>query len=298
MSPPLARLTLGMIGLGLMGQPMSRNLAKAGARMVIHNRSDGPVRLLAAEGMTPATDPAAVARAASIVILMLPDTEAVESVISGRDGLLAGLSPGALVIDMGTTAVTATRRLAARIEAAGADFVDAPVSGGAVGAAEASLTIMAGGRAAAFARAKPVLTALGRRITRVGETGCGQVAKTANQIIVGLTINAVAEALALARAAGADPAAVREALKGGFADSRILELHGARMLSGHHAPGARVHTQIKDMRQALALAAELGLSLPALALGRARFEALRDRGDGDLDHSALYRLYEPAGHGS
>jgi 3-hydroxyisobutyrate dehydrogenase-like beta-hydroxyacid dehydrogenase len=295
MTLPLAGYTIGLIGLGLMGRPMSRNLAKAGARLVVHSRSDGPVREMAAEGMTPAADPAGVIRSADVVILMLPDTAEVERVVLAPAGLLGAMAPGALVIDMGTTAVLATRRLAERIEAAGGDFVDAPVSGGAVGAKDATLTIMAGGRTAAFARAQPILAALGRRVTHVGEVGCGQVAKAANQVIVGLTINAVAEAFALARAAGADPARVREALQGGFADSRILELHGERMLTGQYAPGARVTTQIKDMRQAIELAASVGLSLPAVALGRARFEELGAKGDGDLDHSALYRLYDQSG---
>lgn len=295
MPPPLAGQIIGLIGLGLMGRPMSRNLARAGASVWVHSRSDAPVREMVAEGMSAAASPAAIIQNTSVVILMLPDTQAVEAVVLGPEGLLSALRPGSLVIDMGTTAVLATRRLARQVAAAGGEFLDAPVSGGAVGARDATLTIMAGGTAAAFARALPILSALGRRITHVGESGCGQVAKAANQVIVGLTINAVAEAFALARAAGADPARVREALKGGFADSRILELHGERMLTGQYAPGARVNTQIKDMRQALELAASVGLELPAVELGRARFEALSIRGDGELDHSALFRLYDEAG---
>jgi len=286
--PDLSGRTVGLIGLGLMGRPMARNLARAGARVVVHNRSRGPVDALAAEGMVPADDPAGVARAADTLILMLTDTPAVEAV---TDALLGALKPGHLVIDMGTTAVGATRRLAARVHAAGADWVDAPVSGGQVAAEAATLTIMAGGTADAFARAQPLFQALGRRVTHVGDTGAGQIAKTANQVIVGLTIGAVAEALALAKAAGADPAKVREAIRGGFAESRILELHGGRMVSGDFTPGARATTQLKDLTQAEALAEEAGIDLPAVSLCKELYELLVDKGDGGLDHAALYRLF-------
>ncbi|PWC56013.1 NAD(P)-dependent oxidoreductase [Azospirillum sp. TSO22-1] len=286
--PDLSGRTVGLIGLGLMGRPMARNLARAGARVVVHNRSRGPVDELAAEGMVPAADPAGVAQAADTLILMLTDTPAVEAVI---DALLGALTSGHLVIDMGTTAVGATRRLAERVRAAGAEWVDAPVSGGQVAAEATTLTIMAGGTETAFARALPLFQALGRRITHVGNTGAGQIAKTANQVIVGLTIGAVAEALALAKAAGADPAKVREAIRGGFAESRILELHGGRMVSGDFAPGARATTQLKDLTQAEALAEEAGIDLPAVSLCKELYELLVDKGDGGLDHAALYRLF-------
>lgn len=291
MGGALAGRRVGVVGLGLMGRPMARNLHRAGAAVTIHNRSRAVVDEIAAEGMTPADSPAAVARAVEAVILVLPDTPAVEAVLLGDNGIAGALAPGTLVVDMGTTAVTATRGFAARVAAAGGLWLDAPVSGGQVGAEEGALTIMAGGDDTAFARARPFLETLGRRITHVGGPGAGQVAKAANQVIVGLTIGAVAEALALARAAGVDPARVREALSGGFADSRILELHGRRMIDGAFAPGGRVTTQRKDMDQALALAAELGLDLPATALGRDLYDRLIEAGDGALDHSALYRLY-------
>lgn len=286
--PDLSGRTVGMIGLGLMGRPMARSLARAGARVVVHNRSRGPVGELAAEGMIPATGPAAVAEAADTLILMLTDTPAVEAVAGA---LLGSLRPGHLLIDMGTTAVGATRRLAERVRVAGAEWVDAPVSGGQVAAEAATLTVMAGGGAAAFERARPLFQALGRRVTHVGGSGAGQIAKTANQVIVGLTIGAVAEALALAKAAGADPAKVREAIRGGFAESRILDLHGGRMVSGDFTPGARATTQLKDLTQAEALAEEAGIDLPAVSLCRELYEMLVEKGDGALDHAALYRLF-------
>ncbi|MCG5239335.1 NAD(P)-dependent oxidoreductase [Azospirillum doebereinerae] len=286
--PDLSGQAVGFIGLGLMGKPMARALARAGASLVIASRSQGPVAELAAEGMLAATGPLAVAGQAETIVLTLTDTVAVESV---TEALLPALRPGHLVVDMGTTAVEATRALAARVRAAGADWVDAPVSGGTVAAEAATLTIMAGGTEASFARALPLFQAMGRRVTHVGDSGAGQIAKTANQVIVGLTIGAVAEALALAKAAGADPARVRDAIRGGFAESRILDLHGGRMVSGDFTPGGRVTTQIKDLRQAEQLAEQCDIDLPALGLTLELFEMLADQGDGGLDHSALYRLF-------
>lgn len=288
----LAGHTIGFIGLGLMGRPMARNLKAAGAGLVIHNRSPGAVEELAAEGMTPAPSPASVAEQASIVILMLADTPAVETVATGPDGVLEGLSEGGLVIDMGTTEVPATRALAGKAAARGGEWLDAPVSGGTVGAEDGSLIIMAGGSDAAMERAGPLFDVLGSRTTHVGGVGAGQVAKAANQVIVGLNIGAVAEALALARRAGVDPARVREALRGGFADSRILELHGQRMIDRAFAPGGKCTTQRKDLAQALALAGTLHLDLPATALCRDLYERLIEAGGGDLDHSALVRAID------
>lgn len=289
---PLAGRTVGVIGLGLMGRPMARLLQRAGARLVVHNRSRAAVEELAAEGMTPAADPAEVAAGADTVLLMLTDTPAVHAVVEGRRGVLEAVRPGLLVIDMGTTAVAATRWLAGRFHAEGGAWVDAPVSGGTVAAEAGTLTIMAGGADADVARAMPLFTVLGRRITHVGGPGAGQVAKAANQVIVGLTIGAVAEALALAGAVGVEPARVREAIRGGFAESRILELHGERMVTGAFTPGGRAAVQLKDLRQAEELARAAGIALPALSLGRSLFEALVERGHGALDHSALYRLFE------
>ena len=289
----LADQTIGFIGLGLMGRPMALNLRRAGARLMIHNRSQAVVDALVAEGMTAASTPRAVAEAADVVILMLTDTAAVESVLSGDNGLLAGLQPDALVIDMGTTAMEATRGFGQAIASAGGTLVDAPVSGGQMGAEDGALTVMVGGPEVAFARARPILEPLAARVTRVGETGAGQVAKTANQMIVGITIAAVAEALFLARRAGVDPAGVRTALAGGFADSRILEVHGQRMIAGDFAPGGRATTQQKDLREALALAASLGVELPATRTSLDLYDDLVAQGGGDLDQSGLYRVYDP-----
>lgn len=298
--PDLTGTKVGFVGLGLMGRPMARALADAGAALVAHNRSPGPVEELVRErsargaGVGIGGSPAGVARATDVVVLMLTDTPAVDAVTRGPDGLLEVVGPDHLIIDMGTTAVADTRRLAALVAERGAEWVDAPVSGGTTAAAAASLTIMAGGSERAFARAMPLFRAMGRRITHVGAAGAGQVAKAANQVIVGLTIGAVAEALALARAAGVDPARVRDAIRGGFAESRVLELHGERMTTGNFAPGGRVATQLKDLRQALELAEASGLSLPAVALCAALYAELAAAGDGALDHAALYRLYDTA----
>ncbi len=216
--------TVGVIGLGLMGKPMARNLHRAGATVVVHNRSRGVVDELAGEGMVAAAGPADVAARAETVILMLPDTPAVAHVLLGDGGVISGVGPDHLIIDMGTTAVTETREFAAAVEAKGGAYVDAPVSGGTIGAEGGTLNIMAGGGEAAVARGEPLFAVLGKSVVHVGAVGAGQVAKAANQVIVGLTIGAVAEALTLARRAGVDPARVRQALRGGFADSRILEV--------------------------------------------------------------------------
>jgi len=293
-APALDGIPVAVVGLGLMGRPMALNLHRAGARVTVANRSRGPVDALAAEGLTPADSPRAAAAGAAFVVVMVADTPAVDSVLHGPDGVLAGLEAGATVIDMGTTAVPATRRFAAAVEAAGGRWLDAPVSGGQIGAREGTLSIMAGGDAAVFEAALPVLRAMGRRITRVGDTGAGQVAKAANQLVVGLTIAAVSEAFTLAEAAGVEPARVREALEGGFAWSRVMELHGRRMVEGDFAPGGKARIQLKDLVQADDLAAESGVALPSLAAGRALYEALVAEGDGELDHAALIRHYRRA----
>ncbi len=289
--PDLGGRTLGFVGLGIMGRPMSRHLQAAGAHMVVHNRSRAPLDEAERLGMTAAASPRAVAEQADAVVLMVADTPAVEAVLLGPDGVVAGLRPGGLVIDMGTTAVTPTRRFAARVAEAGGAYVDAPVSGGQPGAEAARLTIMAGGGDDAFARALPLFQVLGTTITHVGGVGAGQVAKAANQVIVGLNIGAVAEAMALAARAGVDPAKLRTALMGGFAASRVLEVHGERMIRNDFQPGGKVTTQRKDLAQALDLAAELGLDLPATRLNMQLYDRLVDAGDGGLDHAALVRLY-------
>jgi len=289
---PLQGQTIGFIGLGLMGRPMATNLMAAGADVVVWNRSEGPRREMADAGADVADSAADVIERAHVVILMLADTPAVEAVLMNRGGLVERLRPGRLIIDMGTTAVMATRDFAAAVAKTGGSYVDAPVSGGTVGAEAGNLTIMAGAEPAVFDRALPVLQAMGNRITHVGPVGTGQVAKAANQVIVGLNIGAVAEALMLAKHAGADPARVREALQGGFADSRILEVHGKRMIDGTFAPGGKAVTQRKDLAQALDLAEQLGIEMPATALCKDLYERLIDQGDGDLDHSALIKALD------
>ncbi len=286
---------IGFIGLGLMGVPMCHNLLRAGADLVVTNRSPEPRRIMAEAGATAVTTPAEVARLARTIIIMVADTAAVESVLTGNDSITDGLQSGTLVIDMGTTSVPATIRFGELIERNSGEYVDAPVSGGTIGAESGELTIMVGGSQAAFGRALPILEVLGKRITHVGSTGAGQVAKAANQVIVGLNIGAVAEAFALAKAAGVEPAKVREALRGGFADSRILEVHGQRMVDGTYTPGARCTTQRKDMHQAVELAASLGLEMPATALSRELYDRLIAQGGADLDHAALFTLLEKSG---
>jgi len=283
---------VGFIGLGLMGRPMCLNLHQAGVHVVAYNRSRAALESIAAEGVNTAESLHAIAGQCDTIIIMVADTKAVEDVLLGNDGLAHALRPGSLIIDMGTTAALTTRQLAQAVQDLGGEYVDAPVSGGVVGAEQASLAIMAGGTKAAFQRARPLLEILGKNITHVGEVSSGHVAKAANQVIVGLTIGAVAEALALAKRAGVDPAKVRAALRGGFADSRILELHGQRMIDGAFAPGGKVVTQRKDMFQALQLANAFGLSLPATELNMKLYEELIAEGDGDLDHSALYKAID------
>jgi 3-hydroxyisobutyrate dehydrogenase-like beta-hydroxyacid dehydrogenase len=295
---PLAGRRVGFIGAGVMGRWMIGHLAAAGAELAIYNRTRAKAEALAGPAIAVADTPAEAARRCDTLVLMVTDTAAVEAALFGEHGAADGLSAGSLLIDMGTTSVEATRDFAARLAGAGVDYVDAPVSGGEPAAREARLTIMAGGSEAALARARPVLEQLGARITHVGEVGAGQVAKAANQIIVALTIGAVAEALTLAERAGVDPARVREAIRGGFAESRILEVHGQRMLAQAFEPGGRVRIQRKDVDQALALARSLGLELPASALSLTLWDEMIARGWGDLDHSALIKLIEAGRRGS
>ena len=292
MNSPLSGHIVGFVGLGLMGRPMATNLHAAGAEVVIHNRSRAVVDALEAQGLSPARSPREVAERAPVVVVMATDTAAVKRIVGADDGIASGIAPDGLVIDMGTTAVVATRELAASIEGRGAQYVDAPVSGGEVGAKGGTLTIMAGGSQPAVARAMPYFEVMGARVSHVGDAGAGQIAKAANQVIVGLTIGAVAEGLALARRAGADPARVREALQGGFASSRILELHGQRMIDGAFTPGGKATTQRKDMQEALDLASSIGLELPATALSRDLYDRLIAAGGGGLDHSGLYTVID------
>ncbi|MDA8202468.1 MAG: NAD(P)-binding domain-containing protein [Chloroflexi bacterium] len=285
--------TVGFIGLGIMGRPMALNLLGAGRQLVVHSRSQTPVDAVVRAGARRARSPAEVARAASIVITMLPDTPDLETVVYGSDGVLAGSQRGDLLVDMSTVDPLTTRQIAADFEARGVGYVDAPVSGGERGAIDGTLSIMAGGSEADVRRAQPLFDVLGSRTVHVGEVGAGQIAKAANQIVVGVTIEAVAEALALAAAAGVDPAKVRQALLGGFAASRVLEVHGQRMLDGAFSPGFRARLHLKDARIASSVAGQLGLSAPALRIVEEELARLVADGQGDLDHSALYTLKHP-----
>jgi len=283
---------VGFIGLGIMGKPMARNLLNAGYRVIALNRSRGPVDELVAQGANTAATPHDVAAQSDVVITMLPDSPDVEAVALGADGIVHGIRSGALWIDMSTIAPATTERVAEQLAAKGVASLDAPVSGGEKGAIDAALSIMVGGSDADFARAKPIFETLGKNIVHVGELGAGQVTKACNQIVVGVTIEAVAEALALAEASGVDPSKVRAALLGGFAQSKILEVHGQRMIDRTFTPGFKSKLHRKDMNIAANAGDERGLDLGAAKLVRERFDELMARGDGERDHSALFTLYQ------
>jgi 2-hydroxy-3-oxopropionate reductase len=283
-------MKIGFIGLGIMGLPMARNLAKAGHAIAVPER--GSLSAEARAEFAVAADAAGVARGAEVVIIMVPDTPDVERVLFGPAGVAEGLQPGTLVVDMSSISPTATKDFAARINALGCDYLDAPVSGGEVGARNAALTIMVGGPEAAFERALPLFQAMGKNITLVGGNGAGQVTKVANQIIVALNIEAVAEALVFASKAGADPARVRQALMGGFANSRILEVHAERMLKRTFEPGFRIALHQKDLNLALQSAKELGVALPNTASAQQLFSACAAMGGAGWDHSGLVRAIE------
>ncbi len=288
-------MKIGFIGLGIMGRPMALNLVKAGHAVSVPDRASLTEEVRAATTVLPS--PTEVARGAEVVILMLPDTPDVEAVLFGPDGIAAALSPGTLLVDMSSISPTATKDFAAKVAAKGCDYVDAPVSGGEVGARNAALTIMCGGAQAAFDRALPLFRAMGKNITLVGDVGAGQVTKVANQIIVALNIEAVAEALVFASKAGADPARVRQALMGGFANSRILEVHAERMINRTFDPGFRISLHQKDLNLALQSARELGVALPNTAGAQQLFSAVSAAGGGGKDHSALVQALELlAGH--
>lgn len=285
-------MNIGFIGLGIMGRPMAGHLLAAGHRLaLVQHRSPVPAEFLE-QGAVAYSSIREVAEQSEIVILMVPDTPDVEEVLFGTDGVAAGLSAGKLVADMSSIDPLATRAFAARIRDFGCEYIDAPVSGGEVGAKNASLTIMCGGEQAVFERMQPLLETMGKNITHVGGVGDGQVAKVANQIIVALTIEAVAEALVFATKAGADPAKVREALLGGFASSRVLEVHGERMIKRAFDPGFRIELHQKDLNLALDSAHALGLALPNTASTQQLFNVCVDLGGRSWDHSALVRALE------
>jgi 2-hydroxy-3-oxopropionate reductase len=287
-------MKLGFIGLGIMGAPMALHLVNAGHQLFVHTRGALP-ESVAASSAVPCASATEVARQADIVFTMVPDTPDVEAVLFGEGGIAAALQPGGprkTVVDMSSISPMATKAFAQKINALGADYIDAPVSGGEVGAKAASLTIMCGGDEAVFEKVRPLLEKMGKNITLVGGNGDGQTTKVANQIIVALNIAAVGEALLFASKAGADPAKVRQALMGGFASSRILEVHGERMIKRTFAPGFRIRLHQKDLNLALQGARELGVALPQTAGAAQLMQACAANGMADLDHSALVRALE------
>ena len=284
-------MKIGFIGLGIMGTPMALHLANASHTLYVHTRSQVPEAITAAGGQR-CKNAAAVAREAEIIFTMVPDTPDVETVLFGENGVASGLSKGKVVVDMSSISPMATKDFAKKINALGCDYVDAPVSGGEVGAKAASLTIMCGADEAVFERVKPLLELMGKNITLVGGNGDGQTTKVANQIIVALNIAAVSEALVFASKAGADPAKVRQALMGGFASSRILEVHGERMIKRTFNPGFRIKLHQKDLNLALQGAKELGVGLPQTANAAQLMSACAANGLADLDHSALVKALE------
>jgi 2-hydroxy-3-oxopropionate reductase len=282
---------VGFIGLGVMGRPMAAHLRAASHELYVHDHKPAPPTLLA-QGAVDCASGKAVAERADIIITMLPDTPHVAAVLFGAAGVAEGLSPGKIVVDMSSISPIETREFAQRINALGCQYLDAPVSGGEVGARAASLTIMVGGPEDAFTTARPLFELMGKNITRVGGNGDGQTCKVANQIIVALTIEAVGEALLFASKMGADVVRVRQALMGGFASSRVLEVHGERMIKRSFEPGFRIELHQKDLNLALGAAREVGLSLPNTASTQQLFNACAANGGKAWDHSAMVRALE------
>ena len=280
---------IGFIGLGVMGKPMAKHLIAAGHALTVHNRSRGAVDELAAAGASAAASPADVARASTVIITMLPDTPDVERVLTGPDGVLSALASGASVIDMSSISPAATERLAKLVADKGGSMLDAPVSGGEIGALNATLSIMVGGDEATFHRMKPILDVMGNkeRVVYIGRSGAGQVCKICNQVAIGGALAGVSEAFALAKKAGVDAARVRQALLGGFAASRVLEVHGERMLVDNYKPGFRARLYQKDLRLANEAAAANGVAMPATAVVAQLLNALVASGGADLDYAAL-----------
>ncbi len=289
---------VGFIGLGVMGKPMAKNLIAGGYSLVVHSRSAGPVDDLVAAGAARAASPAEVARRVTRIITMLPDSPDVELVLEGDQGVFSALLPGTIIVDTSSIAPAVARRLAGRARTLGATLLDAPVSGGEIGAINASLSIMVGGDRDAFTAVKPILDVMGNpeRIVRIGDSGAGQICKVCNQMVIGGTLAAVSEAFALARKAGVDAARVREALLGGFAASRVLEVHGERILQGNYKPGFRARLYGKDLRIASETLAGLETPAPVSAIVHQLVTALVARGRGDDDYAALATvLFDLAG---
>jgi len=285
-------MNVAFIGMGIMGKPMAVNLHKAGHTVFVHGRRPESMSQPVEAGCIACESVADAASRADVIIVMVSDTPDVEHVIFGDDGVAQGARPGSVVVDMSTISPTATRGFAEKLQARGVGMLDAPVSGGEVGAINATLSIMVGGKPEVFERVKPVFEAMGKNIVRVGDIGAGQVAKACNQIVVAVTIEGVAEALTFARKNGVDPARVRDALMGGFAGSRILEVHGKRMLDNDYTPGFKTKLHQKDINIVMQTAKELGLALPGAALVMQHLNALMGTGGAELDSAAVMKIVE------
>jgi len=283
---------MGFIGLGVMGKPMSNQLLSAGYTVTVFDISPEPVEELVKAGARRASSAREVAESSEAVITMLPGDGEVKDVVLGREGVMEGVRRGGIVVDMSTISPQTVKALARQLEEKGVDMLDAPVSGGQEGAREASLTIMVGGKEGIFERMKPVFQKLGKNISHIGDHGAGQVAKACNQIIVALTIEAVAEALIFARKTGFDPERVRKALLGGYAQSRVLEVHGKRMTDRNFVPGGKVRSHKKDIEIVISVARELGICLPGTALASHLWNAVAAQGGIDWDHSSMVKVLE------
>jgi len=283
---------LGFIGLGIMGKPMAVHLLKAGHRVFVYDLNPLPVQELSAKGTAACRSNKEVAEKSDIIILMLPDTPDVELALFGKEGVAEGVKKGSVVVDMSSISPIATKEFAGKLGELGVEMLDAPVSGGQVGAENAMLSIMVGGKAEIFEKIKPFFEVMGKNIVHIGGHGDGQTCKVANQIVVALTIEAVSEALVFASKAGADPRKVRQALLGGFAQSRILDLHGERMINRSFKPGFRIQLHRKDLNLALQAARQLGVSLPNTATAQELFNAVVAQESDQLDHSAMVLALE------
>ena len=283
---------IGFIGLGIMGNPMAKNLLKAGYPMTVMDINSDFVKDVVNEGATGVPTSREVAEKSDVIITMVPDSPEVEQVVFGEEGVILGVRSGMLFIDMSTIAPVTSRRVYEALSKKGVDALDAPVSGGDVGAKAGTLSIMVGGTEAAFQRALPIFEVLGNNIVHIGEAGAGQVTKACNQIIVGMTIQAVAEAMTLAKKSGVDIVKVRDALLGGFAQSRILDLHGKRIIDGNYQPGFKIKLHRKDMNIALQTGRDLSVPLYGTALVAEQMDAILAQGNGELDHSALALFME------
>ena len=289
--------TVGFIGLGIMGKPMAKNLIEAGHELVVYNRTPKKAEELAGAGAVVAASPREVAEQSDVVVTMLPDSPQVEEVLFGEEGVLEGVKEGALIVDMSTISPVITEELAARAKEKGASMLDAPVSGGDVGAIEGTLSIMVGGSDGDFQRARPLFEAMGKTVTHVGGSGAGQVVKAANQIVVALTIEAVSEALVLGSKAGVAPGKILDVLGGGLAGNKVMEVKREKMLTHSFDPGFRIELHHKDLGIALAAGREYGVTLPVTAIVDQMLETLKMRGKGDRDHSAILTLIEESsGH--